>query len=375
MQSFGDLFANNKLLAVAILLALVVAVVVVVVMLYRLLFGRRLSQSGAGRSRQPRLGVVDAFDLDRQRQLVIVRRDNVEHLVMIGGPNDVVIETAIVRSGAAGIPASTRDKEAGPQGIVIPTVAPTAPAQHGSAPTLQVSAPSPSPTPNPATAFPATPTPPARPVAGSAGPSPKPMQPDHTPETDTPQAIPRPAPMGPPVLRTLPPRQPLGSLLPPNGGPQPRATIPMAAEPRAPLPPIRSSAQPTRMANSPPVPVSPPEKPVEEMKPSDQEDPVERAAGDQESSAQTPKASALVADLKPTARESVPLPPRPRPENPKVEASPVRISPPPANPNRMPPPTARSGTSPPVRALDALESLEEEMAKLLGRPVPPADKS
>jgi len=36
---------------------------------------------------------VDAFDLDRQRQLVIIRRDNVEHLLMIGGPNDLVIES------------------------------------------------------------------------------------------------------------------------------------------------------------------------------------------------------------------------------------------------------------------------------------------
>ena len=40
-----------------------------------------------------RLGIVDAFDLDRHRQLVIIRRDNVEHLIMIGGPNDLVIES------------------------------------------------------------------------------------------------------------------------------------------------------------------------------------------------------------------------------------------------------------------------------------------
>jgi hypothetical protein len=55
---------------------------------------------GGGRTRQPRLGVVDVHDLDRQRQLVLVRRDNVEHLVMIGGASDVVIETNIMRSGA-----------------------------------------------------------------------------------------------------------------------------------------------------------------------------------------------------------------------------------------------------------------------------------
>ena len=60
----------------------------------------RMKGQGGGRTRQPRLGVVDIHDLDRQRQLVLIRRDNVEHLVMIGGPSDVVVETNIVRSGA-----------------------------------------------------------------------------------------------------------------------------------------------------------------------------------------------------------------------------------------------------------------------------------
>lgn len=60
----------------------------------------RMKGQGGGRTRQPRLGVVDIHDLDRQRQLVLIRRDNVEHLVMIGGASDVVVETNIVRSGA-----------------------------------------------------------------------------------------------------------------------------------------------------------------------------------------------------------------------------------------------------------------------------------
>jgi flagellar protein FliO/FliZ len=66
----------------------------------------RIKGQGGGRTRQPRLGVVDIHDLDRQRQLVLIRRDNVEHLVMIGGASDVVVETNIVRSGArAAMPA------------------------------------------------------------------------------------------------------------------------------------------------------------------------------------------------------------------------------------------------------------------------------
>ncbi|MGH6801485.1 MAG: hypothetical protein ACRECZ_08745, partial [Methylocella sp.] len=67
-------------------------------LIFRLTFGRRLRLPRNGRARPPRLGTVDAFDLDRQRQLVIIRRDNVEHLLMIGGPNDIVIESEIIRA-------------------------------------------------------------------------------------------------------------------------------------------------------------------------------------------------------------------------------------------------------------------------------------
>ena len=57
----------------------------------------------AARSRQPRLAVIDSAAVDNRRKLVIIRRDNVEHLLMIGGPNDVVIEAAIVRGAAPAI--------------------------------------------------------------------------------------------------------------------------------------------------------------------------------------------------------------------------------------------------------------------------------
>ena len=48
-----------------------------------------------GKNRQPRLQVLDAAAVDTRRRLVLVRRDNVEHLVMIGGPTDIVIESGI----------------------------------------------------------------------------------------------------------------------------------------------------------------------------------------------------------------------------------------------------------------------------------------
>jgi flagellar protein FliO/FliZ len=64
-------------------------------LIFRLAFGRRLRLPRNGRARPPRLGTVDSFDLDRRRQLVIIRRDNVEHLLMIG---DIVIESEIIRA-------------------------------------------------------------------------------------------------------------------------------------------------------------------------------------------------------------------------------------------------------------------------------------
>ncbi len=53
-----------------------------------------------GRNRTPRLAVLDAAAIDTRRRLVLVRRDEVEHLIMIGGPTDIVIETRIA-TGAA----------------------------------------------------------------------------------------------------------------------------------------------------------------------------------------------------------------------------------------------------------------------------------
>ena len=49
-----------------------------------------------GRSRQPRLSVMDAAAVDSRRKLVLIRRDDVEHLLLIGGPTDVVVEQNIV---------------------------------------------------------------------------------------------------------------------------------------------------------------------------------------------------------------------------------------------------------------------------------------
>jgi len=67
------------------------------VWLIRRFAGSRLG-ANTNRGRMPRLAVIDAAAVDGRRRLVLVRRDNVEHLLMIGGPTDIVVEPNIVRA-------------------------------------------------------------------------------------------------------------------------------------------------------------------------------------------------------------------------------------------------------------------------------------
>lgn len=61
-------------------------------------FGAKGMGGEGGRNRQPRLAVIDAATVDGRRRLVLIRRDNIEHLLMIGGPTDLVVEPNIVRA-------------------------------------------------------------------------------------------------------------------------------------------------------------------------------------------------------------------------------------------------------------------------------------
>jgi flagellar protein FliO/FliZ len=111
----GDMFFADTLLEIKILYAVIAAFILVIAAGAGFMAMRRNRQSrirapGASRTGLPRLSIVEAFDLDRQRQLVIVRRDNVEHLIMVGGPNDLVIEAEITRSERRQIPASEAEK-------------------------------------------------------------------------------------------------------------------------------------------------------------------------------------------------------------------------------------------------------------------------
>jgi flagellar protein FliO/FliZ len=52
----------------------------------------------SARGRQPRLAVIDTATVDVRRKLVLIKRDSVEHLLLIGGPSDIVVESGISRT-------------------------------------------------------------------------------------------------------------------------------------------------------------------------------------------------------------------------------------------------------------------------------------
>ena len=61
----------------------VLALIGVAAWLVRRFAGNRLG-ANTTRGRMPRLAVIDAAAVDGRRRLVLVRRDNIEHLLMIG---------------------------------------------------------------------------------------------------------------------------------------------------------------------------------------------------------------------------------------------------------------------------------------------------
>ena len=80
------------LLWVAGALLLLVVILLIIRLARSLTSGTFIS---GGRNRRARLAVMDATPVDSKRRLVLIRRDDVEHLVLIGGTTDVVIERDI----------------------------------------------------------------------------------------------------------------------------------------------------------------------------------------------------------------------------------------------------------------------------------------
>ncbi|HLL28391.1 MAG TPA: flagellar biosynthetic protein FliO [Xanthobacteraceae bacterium] len=96
---------------------LVLALIGLTAWLIRQFGSARASNSGGNRNRVPRLAVLDSTVVDARRRLVLIRRDNVEHLILIGGPSDVVVEENIVRGQPATAP-SPMQRQAPPRATI-----------------------------------------------------------------------------------------------------------------------------------------------------------------------------------------------------------------------------------------------------------------
>lgn len=126
MQFITGLIGESGTTLVTSVLALVAVLALAVLGLWLL----KLTMKGTstlGRGRNRRLGVVEQLQIDARRQVLIIRRDDVEHVIMTGGGQDLVVETGIpvVRTHAA--PASApRPKLPEPSGSEIVPAPPRA---------------------------------------------------------------------------------------------------------------------------------------------------------------------------------------------------------------------------------------------------------
>lgn len=135
MQFITSLFggSGNTFLTAIFALGAVIVAILLVLWLLKLL---SKASGNMTRGRNRRLAVVDSLALDPKRQLLIIRRDNVEHLILTGGPQDVVVETGIAVEEAPAAQPSRRpipmvaarkpapNKAAAPAPQALPVTAP-----------------------------------------------------------------------------------------------------------------------------------------------------------------------------------------------------------------------------------------------------------
>ncbi|WP_240229654.1 flagellar biosynthetic protein FliO [Devosia lacusdianchii] len=137
--------SGNTWLTALFALGIVVVLIVLGVWLLKLVFN---ASTSVARGRNRRLAVVDTLALDPKRQLLIIRRDNVEHLLLVGGPQDLVVEAGIpVEETQAAqptrrpIPVVATRKPAPPVNPAAPAVVaptPKAPAELPAAPATAI---------------------------------------------------------------------------------------------------------------------------------------------------------------------------------------------------------------------------------------------
>jgi flagellar protein FliO/FliZ len=88
---------NQFLISVSIVLFVVAFVALAIWAFKAFVLGGGSGRSGSAflRQRDRRLGLVESTAIDGRRRLLLVRRDDLEHLIMIGGPVDMLIEAGI----------------------------------------------------------------------------------------------------------------------------------------------------------------------------------------------------------------------------------------------------------------------------------------
>lgn len=102
MQFLSSLLGGSGDTLVTSALALGAVIVLIVLGLWALKLAMK-----AGTAMRPqgrRVQIIEQVQIDAKRQLLVIRRDNVEHLVMTGGPQDVVIETGIPATDRPALP-------------------------------------------------------------------------------------------------------------------------------------------------------------------------------------------------------------------------------------------------------------------------------
>lgn len=84
--------AGNSVVTIGLALAIVLILIILGVWALKLLFN---ATGNVRRGRNKRLMIIDTAVVDQKRQLVLIRRDNVEHLIMTGGGQDLLVESGI----------------------------------------------------------------------------------------------------------------------------------------------------------------------------------------------------------------------------------------------------------------------------------------
>lgn len=94
MRAIVDALFQSETLSAIVAAIVVLAGVFIFLLSFRRTSGRRIR--GLESAHSGRLGLIKSYMLDRQRQLLALRRDDTNHLIMIGGRSDLVIETDFI---------------------------------------------------------------------------------------------------------------------------------------------------------------------------------------------------------------------------------------------------------------------------------------